>query len=89
MLGWGGVKMLINGYPIPNFILLLLFFALMWVDKKLMDKGEKLFLINKIVCLFSVFGSFALTEFKDYSWYLVIFIACYSVFIFLLSKKNY
>ena len=81
--------MWINGYPFPNFVLLLLFFLLMWFDRKIMAKGGWFFYINKIAALFSIFGSFVLVNFSFYSWTLASFVFFYAASAYLVVRKSY
>lgn len=69
---------MIGDYPFQNFVLLLLFFLLMWIDGKAMVRGGWFFYMNKVVALLAIFGSFVLTDFGLCSWFLLIFIFLYS-----------
>lgn len=79
--------MLINGYPFPNLILLFLFFLLMWIDRKIMKKGGWVFYLNKIMILFSFFGSFVLVSFNTYSWILMFLMLGYSIYAYFRFSK--
>lgn len=62
-------SIVINGYSFQNVILLLLFFLLVWIDGRVVDKGGWLFYVNKIMALFAILGSFLLVDFILYSWF--------------------
>ena len=80
---------MINGYPFQNLVLLLLFFLLMWIDRRIMEKGGWFFHVNKIMALFSMLGSFVLIDFGLYSWFLLAFMFAYSAAAcFMVRKYN-
>jgi hypothetical protein len=81
--------MLINGYPFANFILMLLFFLIMWFDRKIMMKGGWFFYTNKVVASFSILGSFLLIKYEFYSWILMGVVLCYCAIAYIRVKKFY
>lgn len=76
-----------NGYPFSVSVLILLFFLLMWFDRRLMEKGGWVFYINKMVALVSIFGSVAFIDNAVCSWVLMIVMIYYSFFLYLIVRK--
>lgn len=79
--------MFFNAYPFPVFVLILLFFLLMWFDRRLMEKGGWIFYVNKMVALMSLFGGVALIDNSVYSWVLMGILICYSLVLYLIVRK--
>lgn len=76
-----------NGCPFSVSVLILLFFLLMWFDRRLMEKGGWVFYINKMVALVSIFGSVAFIDNAFYSWTLMIVLICYSFALYLIVRR--